>query len=90
MKERFGHSDDLAGNHRILIDRIDGAEAMIAIGNNHLRIAIPHEEQRRQFCSLTDFPEVLLNMGIADAEQREAGCAENVLSFEADDRISFE
>ena len=29
-------------------------------------------------------------MGIADAEQREAGCAENVLSFEADDRISFE
>ena len=29
-------------------------------------------------------------MGIADAEQREAGCAENVFSFEAGDRVSFE
>ena len=53
-------------------------------------IAIPHQKQQRQFGSLTNFPEVLLNMGIADAEQGKAGCAENVLSFEAGDRASFE
>jgi hypothetical protein len=38
--KKFGkhNSDDLAGNHCILIDRIDGAEPMIAIGYNHLRM----------------------------------------------------
>src|SRR5262245_39695789 len=73
-------SDDLAGNLGVLVERVDRAQAVVAVGDHHLAMRlVAHEEQRRELLAVADLLAVLFNVLVADAEQRKARSAEDVL-----------
>src|SRR6266581_2919101 len=73
-------SDDLAGNHRVFVTRVDGTQAVVAVRDDDLAIGrIPYEKQGRERLARGDLLAIPLDMGVADPEERQARRAKDVL-----------
>src|SRR5438067_2058435 len=79
-------SDNLAGNHRILVHRVDGAQAVIPVSDDDpARGGHSHEQQRRKRLAPGDLLEVALDVRVAHTKERKAGRPEDVLRLELRD-----
>ena len=79
-------SGNLAGNQRIFVERVNGAKAVIAVGDDDLAIGgVSHEQDRREFLPGADFIAVSFYVKIAGAQQREPRGAEDILGLELRD-----
>src|SRR5215471_21636764 len=75
--------DDLAGNDGVLVVRVDGAQPVIAVGDDESTVhRVANEQQGRERDSRRDLLIVLLDVGVADTEQRESRSAKDVLRLE--------
>src|ERR1039458_1941255 len=76
-------SHNFAGNQRVFVEGIHGAEPVIAVGDDDLAVAgVAHQQNRRERLPGADFVAIFPDVRIADAQQREAGRAENILGLE--------
>jgi hypothetical protein len=63
-------SHDFAGNPRILVEAVDGAEPMVAIRDEDLVILrVANHKQWRERLATSDFPAVGFHVRIAYSEQ---------------------
>ena len=75
--------NDFTGNQGVFIERINGALTMVAVRDDNFSVhRIPDQQQWRYFLSRLNFQLILFDMSIADPQQRQTRCPENVLGFE--------
>src|SRR5216684_1590152 len=74
---------DLAGNRRLLVEAVDGAQAVVAVGDDDAAIGgVAHEEDGGKLLAVEDLLPVFFHEVVADAEERQSRRAEDVLRLE--------
>ena len=74
---------NLARDPRVFIIRVHGTKSMVPVSYNNLSIVpISNEEDWRKGHVLLNLLLILLDMRVADAEQRQLRSTENVFGFE--------
>src|SRR6476659_3779693 len=76
--------DDPAGNPCIFFDLVNRAQPVIAVGDDYLAVSfVPDQQDRGQRDAFLDFPAILGDPQIADAESRQLRSAKDVFRPEA-------
>src|SRR5258708_34290875 len=72
-------SHGLARNLGVLVEGVHRAQAVVAIGDDHLAVRlVAHQEDRREFLAFADLLLIPRHLAAAHAEQRQGGGAEDV------------
>src|SRR5258708_29588078 len=72
-------SHDLARNLGVLVEGVHRAQAVVAIGDDHLAVPlVAHQQDRRELPAFADLLLIPRHLAAAHAEQRQAGGAEDV------------
>src|SRR5258708_9063310 len=72
-------SHDLARNLGVLVEGVHRAQAVVAVGDDHLAVRlVAHQQDRRELPALADLLLIPRHLAAAPAKQRHAGGAEDV------------